>query len=338
MERKLYLDSKPLLDTYGFLADLLAVIASVDKEGVWLAANYNNLVGYRPGMPFCLYELSIIQNRECGLNMFYQCPFIDFYKYRRIEVTGNQVIDFMREYINCGYYILVNVDRQYLSFYHMSLCSNHEIMVYGFNDTIKEFILCDNSADGKYRTDIRCGYEEMKKGYEKYIVDNDKLDLHDSIVLLKPTADRYGYVFSIETFILHIREYLNYVPIFGGREHNEYWVYGFENYSYLTEYVKKIIASQGKELKKDIRCFCALYDHKKSLRYTFDYFSKKGMLIGNEIVAKYNKIENIALLIRNLMLKLQIKYQEKDAYLLLQYMIQLQEMERSTLEKFLQGC
>ena len=62
------------------------------------------------------------------------------------------------------------------------------------------------------------------------------------------------------------------------------------------------------------------------------------MLIGNEIVAKYNKIENIALLIRNLMLKLQIKYQEKDAYLLLQYMIQLQEMERSTLEKFLQGC
>lgn len=55
-------------------------------------------------------------------------------------------------------------------------------------------------------------------------------------------------------------------------------------------------------------------------------------------MAKYNKIENIALLIRNLMLKLQIKYQEKDAYLLLQYMIQLQEMERSTLEKFLQGC
>lgn len=336
MERKLYLDSKPLLNTYGFLADLLAIIANVDKEGIWLAANYNNIVGYKPGMPFCLYELSIIQNRECGLNMFYQCPFIDFYKYRRIEITGNQVIDFIREYINNGYYILVNLDRQYLSSYNMSFCSNHEVMVYGFNDAIKEFILCDNGGDGKYRTDIRCGYDEMKKGYEKYVVDNDKLDLHDSIVLLKPTADRYGYVFLIETFIMQIKEYLNFAPVFGGREHSEYWVYGVENYSYLIEYIKKIIVSQGRELKKDIRCFCALYDHKKSLRYTFNYFAKQGILAGNEVLERYSKIEELTLLIRNLMLKLQIKYQEKDARLLFQYIIQLEEMERRILEKFLE--
>ena len=59
MERKFYLDSKPLLDTYGFLADLLAVIASVDKEGVWLAANYNNLVGYTKQGMWIKYVLSM---------------------------------------------------------------------------------------------------------------------------------------------------------------------------------------------------------------------------------------------------------------------------------------
>ena len=72
MRKELFLNKTPLLDTYGFLADLLAVIDAVDREGIWLAANYNNIIGYKPGAPFCLYELSIVQNRECGLNMFYQ--------------------------------------------------------------------------------------------------------------------------------------------------------------------------------------------------------------------------------------------------------------------------
>lgn len=37
-----------------FLADLLAVIDAVDREGIWLAANYNNIIGYKPDAPFCL--------------------------------------------------------------------------------------------------------------------------------------------------------------------------------------------------------------------------------------------------------------------------------------------
>ena len=32
-----------LLDTYGFQADLLAVIDVVDGEGIWLAANYEGI-------------------------------------------------------------------------------------------------------------------------------------------------------------------------------------------------------------------------------------------------------------------------------------------------------
>lgn len=95
MKETLYINKSPLLNTYGFLADLLAVIEPVDKEGIWLAANYNNIIGYEPDAPFCLYELSIVQNRECGLNMFYQCPFLDFYKYLRFEVTADKLIAFI---------------------------------------------------------------------------------------------------------------------------------------------------------------------------------------------------------------------------------------------------
>ena len=51
-KKELYLNKTPLLDTYGFLADLLAVIDVVDREGIWLAANYNNIIGYKPDAGF----------------------------------------------------------------------------------------------------------------------------------------------------------------------------------------------------------------------------------------------------------------------------------------------
>ena len=217
-----------------------------------------------------------MQNRECGLNMFYQCPFLDFYKYRRKEVAEDTIVSFIRQYIEEGYYILLNVDRGYLSFYGMGHCSNHEVMVYGYDDGKREFLLCDNAIDGKYRTDIRCTYEEMRAGYGSYVPDNVKLDLHDSILLIAPTEDRFGYGFPMRIFVAQIREYLNIAPAFGGRERGEDWIYGFENYRYLIAYVEGIIQTKGKGFKKDIRCFCALLDHKKSLCHTFAYFEKKG--------------------------------------------------------------
>lgn len=335
MKNILHLNKTPLLNTYGFLADLLAVIEPADKDGIWLAANYNNIIGFKPDAPFSLYELSIVQNRECGLNMFYQCPFLDFYKYPRSEITADKLSAFIRENINHGYYVLVNIDRQYLSFYHIPYCSNHEVMVYGFDDEREEFLLCDNGTDGKYRTDIVCSYQEMREGYEKYIADNVKLDLHDSILLIKPTEDRYDYKFSVASFAAQIREYLNQTPTFCGRDlDGEWWIYGFENYQYFTSYVKEIIAGGGKDFRRDIRCFCALHDHKKSLLYTFQYFERKGLVDGG-FAKRYSSVEEAALLVRNLMLKLYARYRDQTARTVLKYLEEMIEEEREILCDFL---
>lgn len=48
------------------------------------------------------------------------------------------VVPFIRQYIEEGYYILLNVDRGYLSFYGMGYHSNHEVMVYGYDDGKRE--------------------------------------------------------------------------------------------------------------------------------------------------------------------------------------------------------
>ncbi len=287
------------------------MIDAVDKEGIWLAANYNNIIGYKPGAPFCLYELSIGQNRECGLNMFYQCPFLDFYKYRRAEVIADTVTSFIRQYIEEGYYALLNIDRGYLGFYGIGHRSNHEVMVYGYDDAKEEFLLCDNALNGKYRTDICCTYEEMRAGYGHYVPDNVKLDLHDGILLIAPTEDRFEYEFPVRVFEAQIREYLNIAPTFGGRERGEEWIYGFENYRYLTAYMDGIIRAKGKDFKKDIRCFCALLDHKKGLCHTFAYFEKYREV--EEFWERYTRIVEKAFIIRNKVLKLYVEYKEEAA-------------------------
>lgn len=334
MRKELYLLKKPLLNTYGLLADLLAIIAEVDKEGLWLASNYNNIVAFKPDAPFNLYELSILQNRECGLNMFYQCPFVDFYKYRRSEIDKDKIIDFIKNYINEKYYILLNIDRQFIKEYGIHERANHEVMVYGFDDEKEIFLLCDNKLDGRYSTDIICTFEEMKNGYINYIVDNEMQDLHDSIVLIKPTNNRFGLNFTLEIFINQIKEYLNLQASFGGRENREYWIYGIDYYSYLIEYIEKILKNEGKGLKKDIRCFCALYDHKKSISFSLKYFTEKG-IIDQKYLNKYKTIEETAFLIRNIMLKIHIHYSEKNMTSLLNYIKSIEVEERKQLLNFI---
>lgn len=208
-------------------------------------------------------------------------------------------------------------------------------MIYGFDDDRERFLLCDNGIDGRYRTDIVCSYAEIREGYEKYVVDNVKLDLHDSILMIKPTEDRYGYEFPVRVFVAQIREYMNLDPAFGGREREEAWVYGFDNYRYLVEYVEGIIKGRGEDFRKDIRCFCALHDHKKSLLYTFGYFGKQG-LVDRRFAERYSYVEKTALLIRNLMMKLYVKYTNETASSILEHLKGMMENEREILCEFLE--
>ena len=171
-------------------------------------------------------------------------------------------------------------------------------------------------------------------GYGCYVPDNVKLDLHDSILLIAPTEDRFGYEFPVRVFEAQIREYLNIAPAFGGRERGEEWIYGYENYRYLIAYVEGIIREKGKDFRKDIRCFCALFDHKKSLCHTFAYFAKKGE-VEEGFLERYVRIAGKALIIRNMVLKLYIKYKEETAVSLLRHMEEMMEEEQVILQHFL---
>ena len=206
--------------------------------------------------------------------------------------------------------------------------------MYGYDDGKREFMMCDNAMNGKYSTDIRCTYEEMRAAYGNYVPDNVKLDLHDSILLITPTEDRFEYEFSVRVFEAQVREYLNIAPAFGGRERGEEWIYGFENYRYLIAYVEGIIQAKGEGFRKDIRCFCALLDHKRSLCHTFAYFERNGEL-EEGFSERYALIAKKALTIRNLVLKLYVRYREETAVSLLRHLEELMEEEQVVLRCFL---
>ena len=95
-----------------------------------------------------------------------------------------------------------------------------------------------------------------------------------------------------------------------------------------------IIREKGKDFRKDIRCFCALLDHKKSLCHTFAYFAKKGE-VEEGFLERYARIAEKALIIRNMVLKLYIKYREETAVSLLRHMEEMMEEEQVILQHFL---
>jgi hypothetical protein len=100
------------------------------------------------------------------LSIIKYCPAISYTLFQRdlIHKAYDDIIDFIIDYIDKGYYLYFLVNTAHISAYTNTYKSNHDLMVYGYDKDKKEIYAAD-FFDLKYSQES-ISFEELRKGYK----------------------------------------------------------------------------------------------------------------------------------------------------------------------------
>lgn len=273
----------------------------------------------------------------CGSTVF--CPLID---YRILDLefifkANMNVIDFIKNSINQGYYVITYVDEFFIPeriVYLEKMHLRHEIMIYGFDINKSIFNVIGYTDKGAYAPSC-VSFSEFKNSFLSSI------NKANDIMLLKAkdkTSFNPSYEFDIESVKNLLSEYLlsknssaNLRP-FG----NPYdYVYGISVYKQLIMYYQNVLQSKNEE-NCDIRHFHLLYEHKKTMVSRLEYLTEKKYInTKNDFISIFMNFKKDALKLRNSLIKYNIS---KDKMLLNTVIDTLQKMykgEKETIEELL---
>lgn len=288
MEKKLVTKFSPLLDSYWFYSDLLLIIRDIPNNQLWLANNYINIRGHNDISPVGVYFYNNSYRNK--MVEYYDCPFIEMQKIvfdKNKLIFKKDIIDFIIESIDNGYYVLFMVDRNYINLYNFYKSDSHQIMVTGYDTKNKLMFFCDNYSTGKYKIDLYCTFDEIQKAYHAFKYFEPEPDMNTSVFLFKPKSDN-NYCINLMKIKKDILLYLKGTSM----DNSEEWVYGINVYTQLIEYLEN--AYKNNTCHKDIKSFCVLYDHKKAMYYRIKYITdlniiKKNLLFEYEEILERSK-------------------------------------------------
>jgi len=309
LKKILNLIKEPILNSFWYYADLTSIVPLSDKDNYFLANNYNNIFcNTTTDIPIIRFDCEVAYPM---MNMYYDCPFLDFQKINKsyfFSIANLELIDFLKISINHGYYILVMVDRQYIKEYEIIEPSNHEIMIYGYNCDDETICFCDNDKNGLYRTDLKCSFSSFCEAYNNIIFQPTyygNMLFSDHMYLIKP-QNNLDYSLDIKEIKVALKQYLNVEPAYGAKacDVNEI-IWGVKVYEVIKGYFNYISGCKENYYKKDIRQFCVLWDHKKSILATLGILNRENY-INESFTYRYKDIEKNTLLLRNTILKLYI--------------------------------
>ncbi len=341
MKNILFIGTYPIINSFWFYSDLLVTIDKVDKNNYWFLNNYINV--YCTKSQTCEespYNFKNINPRAyihffnpCThniLSQFYACPFVDMEKVCIDEKDfTEEIIGFIKRNINLGKYILLMVDRQYLEIYHYATGpKNHEILIYGYDDSKQLLYFCDNYSDGKYRTDLSCSYISLVNAYKNCIVHSNNLNFYKTLYLLTINEDT-EYSLNLLQIKEQLDEYLN--PKYLTNVACDYYS-GIDVSKQVKEYLVAIQKGML-PLSKDVRTFHVLYDHKKAMQFRIHALIKNTMFQN-----KYNEWSEVvekAKIVECLFLKYIITHNIEIIKKMQEYLDLIIKLEYNILTKFM---
>jgi len=313
LKKILELNRNPILTSYWFYANLQSVITVADPKNLFIANNYNNIFSLTLNTRIQPHVLFTSEIARTIMDIYFDCPYLDLQKINKNYFFGIckfSFLDFVKHTINEGYFILLMVDRCYIKEYGFDYPSNHEIMIYGYDEEVNIVYFCDNVKDGEYRNNLSCSFSALLASFQE-LVFPFKLDdkdgtvdpFFDCLYLLKPRENSF-YTLNLDEIIRSLRQYIHLEASFGEKTIYSYkTVWGIHVYETFKKYLHYVSGFNGSNYIKDIRGFSVLWDHKKSVLTTFKILCEYGYLSENVITA-YEVIEKKILVLRNKVLKM----------------------------------
>lgn len=295
MENKLLLEEfNPLLSSYWFWSNQLLIIREIKNNDRWLCNNFINL-RCLINSPHSIYFYN--EDYRNKMVEYYNCPFIDFQKINfesKKKVYGMDIIPFIEQSIENKTYVLIMIERLYVSSYNFKESNFHQILIHGYDDQLKEFYFSDNIKSGKFQSNLSASYEEMYKAINDFTSFESEPDFNTGFFLLEP-KENDDYKLDLMKIKRSIRHYLD--PHLYSDEN---WAYGVDVYRYLTHSLSYSLSSR--KFDKDIKGISALYDHKKAMLYRINKLANEKIL-DPQYVSQFKEIESKCRMLLMLYLK-----------------------------------
>ena len=196
MGKKLPIYSTPIT-TYPHTANLASFLWENEKVYPWLMNCFLKVYGWRvDGEDFNMdYEDFYILD----------CPAIllERLNIHMIQKGWRDIISFIHDAINSGYYIYMEVERSKISAYNKGVKGIHDLFIYGYDQEQKMLYVADCFKNGKYSF-AEISNTELIEAFPYNKEENINIfEFHNDIMLLKVNPD-----FNLEFYPTRVKESL----------------------------------------------------------------------------------------------------------------------------------
>lgn len=214
--------------------------------------------------------------------------------------------DFVRFSIDEGFYVWTHVDDYYIpgTVSYQNRSNPHGILIYGYEEQERMFHITGYLANQRYGSAI-ISYDQIEKGFKEFEADPVYYTNYTHLLKLNELT-KHLYDFNVPWVMEQLSEYLHATPsqwrmqAFEEKNSNP-TTWGMDVFDKLQSQIKRHIA---KEVILDHRPFYILCEHKKMMNQRLAYMEEHGYFtFSANVFDGYRKVEQDALMIRNLQLK-----------------------------------
>jgi hypothetical protein len=267
----------------------LCMVLAYEKYLPWYYSNFIQIFSYTTESGWLL--LNYLEPRDCSSEI------VDMIclGYPLLKNVDN-IIDYIIENINMGYYIVINVDEYYLSnkWTYMKNHFIHPSLIYGYDNKEKQ-VKAIGFKQNNIFTEMTFDYTEYTQAYENgriYYKDTAPWCEWSALQLMRPKKFELEYPFSNERFLKELKNYLfsigDSVKLYSFEYYENQVEYGFKVHDLVIRNLENMI--QGK-ITIDYRAIHLLSEHKKCIYDRIGYVISRNNLTGEILTLHQEYLE-----------------------------------------------
>jgi len=294
------------------IANLFSVLKTNPNTKSWIANHFVNLY---------IHKDDIFDNFYDRNAFFYGCPWIQVIQIRReiLQRLCEHIIDYIKVLLNEGFYVYAVGNTEHIPAYHNNQYFAHNLMIYGYDDSSKEFYISDFFVNGKYSRK-KCSYDELEKALQTAEMNRHFVNLIYGIKLKE-----IEYKFEVDLLLENLTDHLKSTNLFckyKTRQDEEFYSNkGGNNYNYFSyaemkklyyfglSYYDKLAEMAERKSKKLKRPLDLAYEHKLLMEKRIDFIYQNkyiSQFYYDDLKKMCESIKTNSLMIRNGYIKYQL--------------------------------
>ncbi|MBO4347268.1 MAG: hypothetical protein J5840_06490 [Lachnospiraceae bacterium] len=251
--------STPIISSFPVYGDLFSILEQNDFVKSWMCNNFIQLKHVEPVIFFDSYR-----------SIIYNCPHVATSCITRDLLRKCWYGDFnklIKQMIDSERYVFLNADRKYIQSFKTQKSKEHELFIYGYDDSREVYYCADNVDGGKYTT-FTAPMAEVEQAYWNVKENNFDSALHCISVIKSPAENNWFEWIRMDHIYELFSAYAESRPVLNFAERYVVEASGF----CLHQYAIDKITPEREYL--DWRDFSIIHEHKKMMVFRLEFIGE----------------------------------------------------------------